>query len=101
MGPTDLVGGREQPLIRDEGRWHTAAYVQAEISHDLHAVAASTRREMLERETLTGEGVRCQVVASNGHEVVNVRQHATDSVVLASQRLFDRQIPHNIGSQPR
>ena len=42
-----------------------------------------------------------EVAASNGHEVVKVRQHATDSVVLSSQRLLERQILHNVGSQPR
>ena len=68
MGPNDLMVGREQPLIWDKRRRHTAAYIAAEIPHDLHAVAAGTRREMLERETPTGEGVWCQVVASSGQD---------------------------------
>jgi hypothetical protein len=101
MGPNDLMVGREQPLIREKGPWHTAAFVAAEIPHYLHAVAAGTGREMLERETPTGEGGWCQVVASSGQEVVKVSQHPPDSVVLASQRVFDRQIPHHVGSQQR
>jgi hypothetical protein len=78
MGSNHLMLGREHPFIRDEGRRHTSSSIEAEIPHDPHAVAAGARREMLERETPTGERVWCQVPASSGHEVVNVRQHATD-----------------------
>lgn len=46
MGPNDLMVGREQPLIREKGPWHTAAFVAAEIPHYLHAVAAGAGREM-------------------------------------------------------
>ena len=49
------------------GSNYTAAFVAAEIPHDLHAVSAGTRREMLECETPTGERTKRSVLETVGH----------------------------------
>jgi hypothetical protein len=99
MGPNNLMLGWEQPLIRDKGGRQISASIEAEIPHDLHAAAASPGREMLQRETPAGEGGWCQVAVSSGHEVINVRQHAANAVVLSSQRLLYGQVPHDLRSE--
>jgi hypothetical protein len=66
-----------------------AAY---EISYFPHAAAASSRCQMLQRQTPTSEGLCGQIAAVCGHKLIEVYQYSADPVIFPPQRLLQRQV---------
>lgn len=95
VGPAPLMTRREQPSVRHEARRVRASTIQAEVSHDAHAIAAHPRRQMRVRQTPLRKRRRCQVALAppGPQEDLEMAEHATLDVVASPQRGFECQVP--------
>jgi hypothetical protein len=81
-------------------RKHTAyTYIRTAFPRTAPPQSLSRLRRVL--PSVGEHAVRCQISAPCGHKQVNMRQHATYSVIFPSQRLFQRQIAFDIGRDQR